>query len=97
MLKEILATGATILVTSSYIPQIAKGLATKSMKDVSMMFLLAIAAGVILWIAYAYVNGDTVFLISNCITGSFAVILIGMKLHYDKGVFGKAPFKPKNP
>jgi MtN3 and saliva related transmembrane protein len=89
MLKEILATAATILVTSSYIPQIAKAYATKSMKDVSIMFLLSIAFGVALWVAYAYVNGDTIFLISNCITGFFATILIFMKLHFDKGVLGK--------
>jgi MtN3 and saliva related transmembrane protein len=83
MLKEILAIIATVLVTSSYIPQIAKGIATKSMKDVSMMFLLAITLGVLAWICYAVVIGDMVFFIANAVTGLFAITLIGMKLYYD--------------
>jgi MtN3 and saliva related transmembrane protein len=87
MLGAVLATLATICVVSSYIPQIVKGYKTKSLKDVSMGFLLIIIIGTLLWMIYAIVNSDFIFLTANSIILLFAITLTVMKLHYNKGKF----------
>ena len=84
MLKTILATLATLCVVSSYIPQIMKGHKTKSLKDVSLIFLIVIMAGTILWTAYGFINQDYIFLFSNFIILIFAIILTAMKITYEK-------------
>lgn len=84
MIKGLLAITATLLVTGSYIPQLIKAYTTKSMKDVSLLFLLIIVAGIICWVAYGIVLGDLTFVISNSVILVFSVTLIGMKLYYDR-------------
>ena len=84
MIKEIIATIATTLVVGSYIPQIIRGYRTKSLRDVSLGFLLIIAAGIVLWGSYAVLNGDFVFLTTNVITFVFLAVLLAMKMMYDK-------------
>ena len=84
MLKTILATLATICVVSSYIPQIIKGYKTKSLKDVSLVFLTVIIVVTILWIAYGFINQDYIFTLANSVILLFAVILTLMKLAYEK-------------
>lgn len=83
MTKTILATLATLCVVSSYIPQLVKGYKTKSLKDVSLLFLIVIIIGTILWIAYGFINKDYIFLIANLIILLFAFCLIVMKIRYD--------------
>jgi len=87
MLREILAIIATILVTTSYIPQIIKGFKTKKLKDVSMFFLVIICLGVFVWILYAIVIKDLVFMIANIVIMMCSFTLIIMKLYYDKRKF----------
>ncbi len=84
MIKEILAMAATVLVSASYIPQIAQAYRTKKMQDVSMGFLLIISLGLLCWIAYAVLNKDLVFFVANLMIISFAAILLLMKVKYDK-------------
>ncbi len=83
MLKEIIATIATVLIGISYLPQIIKGYRRKSLRDVSMAFLVIISFGLFSWILYGFVNMDNVFIIANIINLSFALTLVFMKLHYD--------------
>jgi MtN3 and saliva related transmembrane protein len=85
MLKEIIAILATLCVTVSYIPQIIRGYRRKSLKDVSMGFLVIIAAGVSFWIVYALLDKDLTFLLANIIILLCAIVLIIMKVHYQKG------------
>lgn len=84
MAKTILATLATLCVVSSYIPQIVKGYKTKSLKDISLAFLVVIIVGTVLWIFYGLLNQDYVFLLANSIILIFAICLISMKIVYGK-------------
>ena len=85
MLTELFATMATLLIVSSYIPQIRKGYVTKSLQDVSHSFLIMIVMGVVFWMLYAIMNGDIVFLISNIIVFCLAATLVLMKWYYERG------------
>jgi MtN3 and saliva related transmembrane protein len=84
MLKTILAALATLCVVSSYIPQIVKGYKTKSLRDVSLAFLIVIIIGTILWICYGFLNQDYVFLTANSVILIFAICLTLMKGIYEK-------------
>ena len=84
MIENILATIATILVVGSYIPQMIKGYRTKSMRDISMVFLVIVGAGVLCWIAYGILKKDPIFIAANVITAGCCVTLITMKIYYDK-------------
>lgn len=84
MFKELLAIAATLLVTGSYIPQLIRAYRTKSMRDVSLLFLLIILAGILCWVVYGIVIGDIIFIVSNGTILAFSICLIGMKLYYDK-------------
>jgi MtN3 and saliva related transmembrane protein len=83
MIKEIIATIATVLVSSSYIPQIIKGYKTKSLKDLSMSFLAIVGTGVFLWILYGIFNSDPTFIIANAVILLFVITIVAMKMHYD--------------
>ena len=91
MIKTILAALATLCVVSSYIPQIIKGYKTKSLKDISLVFLVVIIAGTILWICYGFLNQDYVFLLANSIILIFAICLTLMKITYEKRVLNREP------
>ncbi len=84
MTKTILATLATFCVVSSYIPQLVKGYKTKSLKDVSLLFLVVIIIGTVLWVAYGFMNRDYIFLLANSIILIFAFCLTIMKVVYDQ-------------
>ena len=84
MEKEILAFIATFLFIVSYVPQMVKGYRTKSMKDISMLFLIIISVGIFVWSVYAIVNKDLVFFIGNTSIFVASVALIGMKIYYDR-------------
>ena len=85
MILSILATIATICVVSSYIPQIVKGYRTKSLNDISIVFLIVIIVGTITWMIYALIGKDYIFLTANSIILLFAIILFSMKIYYGKG------------
>ena len=73
--QSMLGAAATVCVVSSYISQIVKGFRTRSLGDVSMGFLIIIIVGTALWILYAIVQHDPVFLVAN------AVILSSSRPH----------------
>lgn len=82
-MKELLATLATILITVGYLPQIIKAYRTKSMRDVSLAFIVIIALGIFFWLLYGIASGDSTLVLANSIILLFALTLIGMKLRYD--------------
>jgi MtN3 and saliva related transmembrane protein len=83
MNQTFLAALATLFVISSYIPQIIKGYRSKSLRDISMIFLVIIMAGTVTWMLYAVSGQDYRLLISNSIVLLFVIILASMKVYYD--------------
>ncbi len=75
MYWSIIGSSAAVLTTCAFIPQIVKIYRTKSANDVSVLTLLQLSAGVVLWIAYgAYLKNaiivlaNAVMLVSLCVT-----------------------------
>jgi len=77
------ATAAT-LTMFSFIPQIIKGITTRSVKDVSLTTLLQLSTGVFLWIIYGIYLRDRIIIIANTITLASLLILLALYFHYRK-------------
>jgi MtN3 and saliva related transmembrane protein len=75
---------AGILVLSSFIPQLHKAYKTKKMLDVSIYLMGLIASGMFLWVIYGIIRKDPVIIGTNVAGFVLNVILIVLKLKYDK-------------
>lgn len=84
MIKTILAALATLCIVSSYIPQLIKGYKTKSLKDLSLAFLVVITIGTVLWAFYGILSKDYILFLANLIILIFAICLSLMKITYEK-------------
>ncbi len=75
---------ASVLVSSSFIPQIIKGYRTKRLNDVSYLLMILISVGMSLWIVYGIEKQDLVIIGANTATIALNMILLGMKVRYAK-------------
>jgi len=63
-----LGLAAGLLTTSSAFPQLIRSYRTKSTKDLSIWFLMAILCGVTLWIVYGFAKADVPLIITNSVS-----------------------------
>lgn len=75
---------AGVLVLSSFIPQVIKAYKTKRIIDISIYLLGLISTGMFLWIIYGILRNDFVIIGTNVSGFVLNVLLIGLKLTYDK-------------
>ena len=75
---------AGVLVLSSFIPQLLKAYKTKKMSDVSIHLMSLIASGMFLWVIYGLIRNDIVIIGTNASGFVLNIILIILKLRYDK-------------
>jgi len=76
MIWTIIGSTAAILTMFAFIPQIAKALRTKSVKDVSLITLLQLSSGVSLWIIYGIHLKDAVIIVANTVTLITLIVLL---------------------
>lgn len=76
MFWKIVGSSAAVLTMFSFIPQIIKVWRTKSAGDVSLLTLLGLSLGVLLWIAYGIHLKDFIIICANSITLATLVILL---------------------
>ena len=75
---------ATIFAVSSTVPQIIKGIKTRKMDDVSVWLIMALIAGLSLWVTYGIAKNDVVIAGGNSIGVSLNVILLILKMKYSR-------------
>ncbi len=83
-LTDLIGITAGILVLSSFIPQLHKAYKTKRMLDVSIYLMALIASGMFLWVIYGIIRRDPVIIGTNAAGFILNIILIILKLRYDK-------------
>jgi len=71
----------------SFIPQIARCLRTKSVKDVSPVTLFQLCAGVSLWMIYGIARQDPIIIFANGVTLISLSVLIFLYFKYGEGTF----------
>lgn len=79
---SLIGFSAAFLTMFAFIPQIIKVLKTKSVKDVSLVTLLQLSLGVLLWIAYGIHLKDTIIIIANSVTLTTLIILLYSYFNY---------------
>jgi MtN3 and saliva related transmembrane protein len=84
MLWTIIGASAAVLTMFSFIPQIVKVLKTKSAKDVSLITLLQLSSGVLLWIAYGIHLKDAIITTANSITLTTLILLLFLYFNYGR-------------
>jgi MtN3 and saliva related transmembrane protein len=81
--ETIIGIGASALTSTSLIPQLIKILKEKKSKDISIVMLAVLFAGLALWVWYGFVKDDLIIIISNAF--ALAVnLLIGILVIYYK-------------
>ncbi len=80
----LLGSIASILVSSSFVPQIIKGYKTKRLNDVSYLLMILISIGMSLWIVYGIEKQDMVIIGANVATIALNMILLVLKIKYSK-------------
>ena len=83
-LADTIGVASGVLVLLSFIPQIIKAYKTKKMIDVSIYLMWLISTGMFLWIIYGIIRSDVVIIGTNVSGFVLNVILIGLKIKYDR-------------
>jgi mannitol-1-/sugar-/sorbitol-6-phosphatase len=80
---------AAVLTTSCWAPQLVRSYRTRSTGDISWAYILALGSGIVLWLGYGTIRGDTALVAAN-----FATVLAVGWLGWLKHSFdskGRAP------
>ena len=77
---SVLGFVAAALTSLSYVPQLQKALPKDSTSDLSLKMLVALFAGLALWIVYGLMVEDIVIVIANCVGGALVGVVLGCKV-----------------
>lgn len=77
---SVLGFVAAALTSLSYVPQLQKALPKDSTSDLSLKMLVALFAGLALWIFYGLMVEDIVIVIANCVGGALVGVVHGCKV-----------------
>src|ERR1017187_2034801 len=78
----IVGFGAGTLCTLAYLPQALHSFRTKSVRDISLIMLVSLNVGLVLWVAYGFLIGSLPIILPNAITFFLAFPLLIMKIRY---------------
>lgn len=81
---EFIGGAAVALSCFGLLPQILKGFKTKSMKDISWIFIFIVITATILWFIYGKYRNDWAIMLTNSIVFGFAIILLILKFMYGR-------------
>jgi len=74
--------GAGTLCTLAYLPQALHSFRTKSVRDISLVMLVSLNVGLLLWVAYGILIHSLPIILPNAVTFFLAFPLLVMKLRY---------------
>lgn len=77
---EAIGYAAGFLATLSCVPQVIKSWRSRSVGDLSLLMLLMLAAGLILWIVYGVIRGDRPIIVWNVVSLALWSSLLVLKL-----------------
>ena len=79
---EILGLVAGTITSITFLPQVVKIWQTKSAKDLSLMMLLLLMLGVVLWLIYGLVVMSTAIIYTNSMVLAMSLIMLYFKLRF---------------
>jgi MtN3 and saliva related transmembrane protein len=81
---------AGLLTSGAAVPQVFQTYRTRHARDLSMLQLVLLDLGMLLWLVYGAFLGDLPLIIANLFSMVCYSVLIAMKLRYDRGDAGCA-------
>jgi MtN3 and saliva related transmembrane protein len=81
---QILGLAAGICTATSLLPQVIKTLKEKKAEDVSIIMLLVLQAGLILWIIYGIKRNDFPIIITNCFSLLVNITMVILRIKYSR-------------
>lgn len=85
MEETVLGYTASAVTCAILMPQIAKAIRTRSVKDVSWLMIALHGSADALWIAYGVVTGNTPLLVTGAVTCSNTLALATVKALLERG------------
>ena len=79
---EILGLVAGTITSITFLPQVVKIWQTKSAKDLSLMMLLLLMLGVVLWLIYGLVVMSAAIIYTNSMVLAMSLIMLYFKLRF---------------
>ena len=79
---EILGLVAGTITSVTFLPQVIKIWQTKSAKDLSLMMLLLLMLGVVLWLIYGLVVMSAAIIYTNSMVLAMSLIMLYFKLKF---------------
>jgi MtN3 and saliva related transmembrane protein len=81
-LAFLLGIMAGAMTTGSIVPQVIKIVQSKSSRDVSTLFFVIMAGGMLLWLVYGILRPDAVIVLWNAISLSLTLAILALKKVY---------------
>jgi MtN3 and saliva related transmembrane protein len=78
----LLGITAGAMTTGSIVPQVIKIVQSKSARDVSTLFFMIMAGGMLLWLVYGILRSDPVIVLWNAISLSLSLVILSLKKIY---------------
>jgi MtN3 and saliva related transmembrane protein len=79
---EYLGYAAGIITTLAFLPQALRILRTRQTRDISLLWALAMNAGIALWLLYGIRKNDPPMIAANSISLVLLIIILFCKLRY---------------
>jgi MtN3 and saliva related transmembrane protein len=79
---QVIGLAAGILTASSLLPQIIKTVREKKAEDVSLIMLIVLQAGLVLWIVYGIKREDLPVIATNSFSLVVNCIMVVLRLRY---------------
>jgi MtN3 and saliva related transmembrane protein len=71
---------AAALTSLSYLPQVRKAWPRGSTSDLSLNMLVVLTTGLMLWIGYGLLKGDTVIVVANSVGAALSATVLAFKI-----------------
>jgi len=79
---SLIGFAAGTLCTLAYLPQAWHSFRTKSVRDISLIMLLSLNVGLLLWVGYGYLIHSLPIILPNAVTFLLAFPLLVMKVRF---------------
>ena len=81
-LRELIGYAAGLLATLAFLPQVAKTVRDRSVKDISLGMYVLFCAGVSLWLLYGFLISSWPVIISNFVTLILSGTVLVLKIRH---------------
>ena len=88
VLVSLTGFAAGTLCTLAYLPQALQSFRSKSVRDLSLLMLISLNVGLVLWVSYGFMIHSLPIILPNAVTFFLSAPLLMMKLRYRESVKG---------